>query len=255
MTNDEVLAVSGLHKWYGDDHVLRGVDFTVNQGEVVSIIGPSGAGKSTMLRCINYLDTFDRGSVRIRGEEVAYIEHRGRHVERPEKDLAAMRSRMGMVFQNFNLFGHLTALENVMFAPRLIRGQSRSFTEERGHTLLGVVGMESRAHALPSELSGGEQQRVAIARALAMKPELLLLDEPTSALDPQRVGEVLGVVRELARAGTTMLVVTHEVSFAREVSDRIIFMLDGRVHEEGLAAQMMDSPRTPELSAFLGLPA
>jgi polar amino acid transport system permease protein len=248
---------SNVHKAYGQRanrrEVLLGIDMTVARGEVVTIMGPSGSGKSTLLRLINHLDQLDGGEIRVGGGYVGYSKVDG-HL-RPVNNLARARAeaRIGMVFQHFNLFDHLTALENVMEAPIHVFGESTPAARERATALLVAVGLGHVIHNLPHRLSGGQQQRVAIARALAISPRLMLFDEPTSALDPELVSEVLGVIRRLAEDGMTMLVVTHEVRFAREVADRVLFMDDGRIIEAGPAAEVLENPREPRTQQFLRL--
>ncbi|HEX8967072.1 MAG TPA: amino acid ABC transporter ATP-binding protein [Chloroflexota bacterium] len=233
--------------------MLRGIDLTVDRGEVVTIMGPSGSGKSTLLRLINHLEQLDGGEVRIDGKYVGY--RREGDQLRPVGNVARARAqaRIGMVFQHFNLFDHLTALENVMEAPVHVFGESRGVAREHAAALLAAVGLGHVTHHLPHRLSGGQQQRVAIARALAISPRLMLFDEPTSALDPELVSEVLGVIRRLAEGGMTMVVVTHEVRFAREVADRVLFMADGRIVESGPAAEVLENPREPRTQQFLRL--
>ena len=248
--------VTGLHKLFGELHVLKGVDLTVPCGSVTVLIGPSGSGKSTLLRCINELETIDAGRVWVDGELIGMREE-----TRPDgsvrlhalsdKARAAQRAKIGMVFQKFNLFPHMTALGNVMEAPVQVRKTPPSAARKRGVELLERVGLGDRLDHYPAQLSGGQQQRVAIARALAMDPELMLFDEPTSALDPELVGEVLAVMRDLAQDGMTMVVVTHEMGFAREVGDQLVFMADGVVCESGEPAQLLDHPRGERLRAFL----
>jgi polar amino acid transport system ATP-binding protein len=235
------IRVQGLIKDFGSLRVLRGVDTEIAKGEVISIIGPSGCGKSTFLRCLNRLEEPTGGSIVVNGQDILA----------PGTDVAQMRQRMNMVFQSFNLFAHLTALENLTLAPMHLRGMTRAEAEDKAMALLRLVGLAERAHYFPSELSGGQKQRVAIARCLAMDPEVILLDEPTSALDPTMVAEVLAVVRNLARQGLTLLIVTHEMDFARDVSSRVFFMHEGRIHEEGPPAQIFESPRRPETRAFI----
>ena len=231
--------------------ILRGVDMQVRRGEVVTIMGSSGSGKSTLLRLVNHLELIDKGEITVAGSLVGYRRENG--VLKPVRDLAAARAkaRIGMVFQHFNLFDHLTAVENVMEAPMRVYGIGRAVAREQAMTLLAQVGLAGHAHHLPMRLSGGQQQRVAIARSLAMNPSLMLFDEPTSALDPELVGEVLSVIRKLAEGGMTMLVVTHEVRFAREVADRIVFMDEGVIVEEGTPAAILDRPREKRTQQFL----
>ena len=228
--------------------MLKGVDLDVRRGEVVTIIGPSGSGKTTLLRCVNALETYDGGSLKLDGDEVGYTDARRK---RPDRELAALRAEVGMVFQLFYLFPHLTAAENVMLGLRRVRRLPKAEARERALHWLDRVGLSDRANHLPSQLSGGQQQRVGIARAVAMQPKLLLLDEITSSLDPELVGEVLGVVRRLADDGMTMLVVTHEMGFASEVSEQVVFMEGGLVVEQGPPAQVMRSPASERLRAFL----
>ncbi len=240
-------------KAYGHRQVLRGLDFSVKRGEVVTIMGPSGSGKSTLLRLINHLETLDRGEITVDGNHVGY--HRVNGVLRPSRDIAKerARARIGMVFQQFNLFEHLTALENICEAPVQVYGEPLESVKARGVELLAAIGLAHHAHHLPHRLSGGQQQRVAIARALAISPRLMLFDEPTSALDPELVAEVLNVIRRLAEGGMTMIVVTHEVRFAREVADRIIFMDGGRIVEEGTPVEVLERPQEPRTRRFLRL--
>ncbi len=236
-----MISISGLRKSFGDHEVLRGIDLEVAAQEVVCVIGPSGSGKSTLLRCINRLEEPTAGRVVVDGVEVT-----GRGV-----DLDKVRACMGMVFQQFNLFPHKTALGNVTLALRTVRGMDAAAADARGREVLAAVGLAAKADAYPARLSGGQQQRVAIARALAMDPKVMLFDEATSALDPELVGEVLGVMRKLAEQGMTMVVVTHEMGFAREVADRVVFMDDGVVVEQGPPAQLLASPQEPRTRAFL----
>jgi polar amino acid transport system permease protein len=242
-----------VRKAYGAREVLRGINMTVRRGEVVTIMGPSGSGKSTFLRLINHLDRLDQGEIVVDGKRVGY--DKVGHSLRPARNLAKARAdaRIGMVFQHFNLFEHLTALQNVVEAPVRVYGEPRAAAVERGMRLLTSVGLAHHAHHLPHRLSGGQQQRVAIARALAIAPRLMLFDEPTSALDPELVGEVLAVIRRLADAGMTMIVVTHEVRFAREVADRVIFMDGGVIVEEGPPAEILGAPKQPRTQQFLRL--
>jgi polar amino acid transport system permease protein len=241
-----------LQKSYGSREVLSGIDFTVAQGEVVAILGPSGSGKSTLLRMINHLEGLDWGEVTVDGKSVGYRPNTGGK-PRAIRDVARARAeaRIGMVFQHFNLFAHLTALQNVTEAPMRVYGMPRAQAEAEARRLLAAVGLSGHAEHLPHRLSGGQQQRVAIARALAIRPKLMLFDEPTSALDPELVGEVLAVMRQLAEAGMTMIVVTHEIRFAREVADRVIFMDEGRIVEQGPPAQVIDAPQHDRTRRFL----
>ncbi|GIF14706.1 amino acid ABC transporter ATP-binding protein [Actinoplanes teichomyceticus] len=246
-----VVELAGVHKSFGALHVLRGIDLTAEAGTVTVILGPSGSGKSTLLRTINHLEKVDRGRVRVDGELIGYRRSGNRLYELSERQILRQRSRIGFVFQNFNLFPHLTALENVAEAPIAALRRPRAQTYERARELLARVGLADRAGAYPRQLSGGQQQRVAIARALALEPRLILFDEPTSALDPELVAEVLDVLRELARSGTTMIVVTHEIGFAREAADTVIFMDEGRIVEQGPPARVLDDPRHLRTRAFL----
>jgi polar amino acid transport system ATP-binding protein len=240
-----------VHKRFGSLEVLKGITMSVERGQVVCLLGPSGSGKSTFLRCINHLEQIDAGMIRVAGETVGYREKDGKLYELREKEVAAQRRKVGMVFQRFNLFPHMTALENVMEAPVQVAGRSRSQTREQAMALLGQVGLAEKAATYPAQLSGGQQQRVAIARALAMEPEVMLFDEPTSALDPELVGDVLDVMRRLAESGMTMIVVTHEIGFAREVGDVAVFMDGGVVVEAGDPAQVLGDPREERTRSFL----
>lgn len=236
-SNSPLLRIQGLGKSFGTVSVLTSVDLDVNKGEVVSIIGPSGSGKTTLLRCVNFLESYDKGSVRIDGQEVGFRDDNNRQ-QRTETDLARIRAETGMVFQSFNLFPHLTAVQNVMLGLVKVRGMGKKEAREKAEHWLKRVGLGHRIDNLPGELSGGQQQRVGIARAVAMDPKILLLDEITSALDPELVNEVLDVVRQLAEEGMTMLMVTHEIAFARDASDRIVFMADGHVAAEGPPSEL-----------------
>jgi len=247
-----ILRIAGLHKSFGAHRVLDGIDLEVQSGEVVVIIGPSGCGKSTLLRCINYLERPTSGQVWFRGELIGQTETAAGMRARPEAELDAQRSHIGMVFQRFNLFPNLTALGNVIEAPRTVKGMARPQAEEIGCRLLERVGLLDRKDQYPHRLSGGQQQRVAIARALAMEPAVMLFDEATSALDPELVGEVLEVMQALAREGMTMLVVTHEMSFAREVARRVLFLDAGKIVEEGPPHVVLDDPQQPRTREFLG---
>ncbi|MDQ1010560.1 polar amino acid transport system ATP-binding protein [Streptomyces sp. V4I23] len=251
-TASPVVRAEGVHKSFGRTEVLKGIDLTVAAGEVMCLVGPSGSGKSTFLRCINHLETIDAGRLYVRDRLIGYEERDGRVHELTDAAIARQRRGIGMVFQRFNLFPHMTALENVMEAPVQVRKESRAEAGERARSLLARVGLADRAGSYPSQLSGGQQQRVAIARALAMRPDLMLFDEPTSALDPELVGEVLDVMRGLAEDGMTMIVVTHEMGFAREVGDSLVFMDDGVVVESGDPADVLGSPRHARTRAFLG---
>jgi len=242
----------GVLKSYGSLQVLKGVDLTVDYGKVCCILGPSGSGKSTFLRCMNHLERLDRGLLQVGGELVGYREHGGRLYEMKQSEVARQRADIGMVFQQFNLFPHMTVLQNIIEAPIHVRGLARKEAVDYAMELLSKVGLTAKAGAYPRTLSGGQQQRVAIARALAMKPKLMLFDEPTSALDPELVGEVLNVMRALASDGMTMVVVTHELGFAREVCDRVVFMDGGVVVEEGTPTELFNNTRTARAKSFLG---
>ena len=231
----------GLRKSYGSNEVLKGLDVTVAEGEVVCVIGPSGSGKSTFLRCLNKLEDITAGEVEVNGYNLT----------NPKVDLNKVRQNIGMVFQHFNLFPHMSVLQNVMLAPLELKKGSKAEVRANALRLLKQVGLEDKADARPAQLSGGQKQRVAIARALAMAPDIMLFDEATSALDPEMVGEVLQVIRDLAKAGMTMVVVTHEMGFAREVADRVIFMADGHIVEEGAPEQIFSAPEQPRLQDFL----
>ncbi|MDR1611279.1 MAG: amino acid ABC transporter ATP-binding protein [Planctomycetota bacterium] len=237
-----LINADGIHKSFGGMEVLRGTTLRVDEGEVAAVIGRSGSGKSTLLRILNGLETCDAGFLSVDGERISGL----------ERDLRRLRLKVGMVFQQFNLFPHLTAGENVMLAPRAVKRLSRPEAKSLAGEMLAGVGLADRFDAFPDQLSGGQQQRVAIARALAMRPRVLLCDEITSALDPELVGEVLEVVRKLAAAGMTLVLVTHEMRFAREVCDRLVFMHNGVVGEEGKPAELFSRPQTPELAAFIG---
>jgi polar amino acid transport system ATP-binding protein len=239
---DPLIDIRGLRKRFGDNEVLRGVDLAVQAGEVVAIIGRSGSGKSTLLRCINGLEAFEAGSLTVAGQPIEQGNARA---------MRALRQRVGMVFQSFNLFPHLSVGRNIMLAPALVRKIGGAQGETHARSLLARVGLAEKFDAWPDQLSGGQQQRVAIARALAMEPAVLLCDEITSALDPELVGEVLRVVESLADDGMTLLMVTHEMGFARKVADRVVFMHAGQIHEMGPAQQLFNDPKTPELRQFL----
>ena len=246
-----LVRVRGLRKSFGSHRVLDGVDLDVAEGSVTVLLGPSGSGKSTLLRCVNHLERPDAGFVEVAGEIVGYRHRDGRLHELPAREVTRQRSRVGMVFQQFNLFPHLTVLENLIEAPVSVRGVPRGQAVTSALGLLARVGLAGRENAYPRELSGGQQQRVAIARALAMEPRLLLFDEPTSALDPELVGEVLAVIRDLAESGMTMIVVTHEIGFAREVADTAVFLDGGRIVESGAPADVLDRPGNDRARAFL----
>ncbi len=246
-----MIRLEQVNKWFGDLHVLRDVSLEIQKGEVVCVIGPSGAGKSTLLRCINHLEPIASGTIYLDGEPVYRYTRNGKLVVDSEGRVEALRTEVGMVFQSFNLFPHLTALDNVMLAPVHVRREPRAGAREKALALLAKVGLAEKAHAYPHELSGGQQQRVAIARALAMQPKAMLFDEVTSALDPELIGEVLRVMRQLAAEGMTMVVVTHEMGFARDVADRVLVMADGVVIEEGPPEQIFTAPRHERTRQFL----
>jgi polar amino acid transport system ATP-binding protein len=248
---EDMLKIRGLSKSYGSRQVLRDIDLDVPTGSVMCIIGPSGSGKSTLLSCINHLEPIDSGRVWVAGELVGYREHRGKLYELPEREVARMRRNVGMVFQQFNLFPHMTALQNVIEAPIRVKRTPPARAKDRATRLLDRVGLAGKHARYPAQLSGGEQQRVAIARALAMDPKLMLFDEPTSALDPELVGEVLAVMQDLARSGMTMVVVTHELGFAREVGDQLTFMDDGVIVERGDPRAVLAAPKEKRTQDFL----
>ena len=241
MSTVAAIRVEGLQKSFGTNHVLRGIDFRVDVGEVVCVIGPSGSGKSTLLRCVNRLEEADDGSILIEGDDI----------RDPDADVDLLRSRIGMVFQSFNLFPHLSVLRNLTIAQRRVRRRGRDEADRVARANLARVGLAEKADAYPAHLSGGQQQRVAIARALSMEPDMMLFDEPTSALDPELVGEVLAVMRDLAREGMTMMIVTHEMGFAREVADRVVFMDEGVVVEEGPPERVLGDPAHERTRRFL----
>ncbi|MDA0179337.1 amino acid ABC transporter ATP-binding protein [Solirubrobacter phytolaccae] len=240
MSDQNLVELQGIHKAFGDNVVLAGVDLSVARGEVIVIAGPSGSGKSTMLRCVNGLETADRGEITFDGRPV-----------KPGKGLSALRAEIGFVFQQFHLFPHMSVLDNIVLAPVKVKGIARDAARTRGQELLERVGIAEKAHQFPAELSGGQQQRVAIARALAMDPKLMLFDEPTSALDPEMIREVLDVMRDLAREGMTMLVVTHEMGFAREVCDRLVFIDGGLIVEEGPPAEFFANAQSERAREFV----
>jgi len=252
MKTNPVLIAEDIHKRFGDNEVLKGISMTARQSQVISIIGSSGSGKSTFLRCLNFLELPDSGRVVVDGEEIR-IQTKGRTRMVDRKQVEAMRSRLGMVFQGFNLWSHMTVLENVMEGPLHVLRQNKAEIRDRACALLDKVGIADKLSAYPSELSGGQQQRVAIARALCMEPKVLLFDEPTSALDPELVGEVLKVMHDLAKEGCTMIVVTHEMGFAREVSDSVLFLHNGRIEEENTPEELFGNPRTQRCREFLAM--
>jgi len=251
MDDQPILSVRGLHKSYGELEVLKGIEFEVKPGEKIALIGPSGSGKSTCLRCINFLETPTLGEIRLDGDLVGIKKHRGASRNMSNKDLAPQRAQMGMVFQGFNLWPHLTVRENVAIAARKVQGLSREEAHALAEDALAKVHMSNKADAWPEQLSGGQQQRVGIARALAQRPKLMLFDEPTSALDPELVNEVLNVIQELAAEGRTMLLVTHEISFARNVADRVMFLHSGIIEEQGPARDLIDNPQRDFTKNFL----
>ncbi|MFB4283899.1 amino acid ABC transporter ATP-binding protein [Nonomuraea sp. MTCD27] len=238
-------------KWFGSVDVLRGVDLTVHPRQTLVLLGPSGSGKSTLLRCVNALETLDSGLMEVDGERVGLRSSGGRLHEMTQAELCRQRTRIGMVFQRFNLFPHMTAIENVMLGPRRVLGLSREQAEAEAEQLLTRVGLRDKLDAYPGQLSGGQQQRVAIARALAMKPHVMLFDEPTSALDPELVGEVLDVMKDLARRGMTMIVATHEIGFAKEVADTVAMLDGGVIIESGPPAECLVDPKEERTKAFL----
>jgi len=240
-----------VHKRFGLVEVLKGINLQVNPGEVMVILGPSGSGKSTFLRCINHLEKIDGGTLSVDGELVGYRRRGDKIYELRDREVCRKRAEIGMVFQHFNLFPHMTALGNIVEAPTRVRGQSKAAATDKARQLLARVGLADREKAYPSQLSGGQKQRIAIARALAMEPKLMLFDEPTSALDPELVGEVLDVMKQLARDGMTMIVVTHEIGFAREVGDSLVFMDEGVVVESGAPKDVISNPRHERTQAFL----
>lgn len=241
MKDRVMIKVENLHKKFDDLEVLKGIDLEVHEGEVISIIGGSGSGKSTLLRCINFLEKKNKGNIIINGKKIKRSAH----------DINKLRERVGMVFQRFNLFPHKTVLKNVMVGPTVIKKKDKSEAKNQAMNILKDVGLEDKAFVYPAMLSGGQQQRVAIARSLAMEPEVLLFDEPTSALDPELVGEVLQVIEGLAKEGMTMLIVTHEMGFAKEVSDRVVFLHEGKIEESGSAEEIFDNPKSERLKAFI----
>lgn len=241
MSDKVMIKVENLHKRFDELEVLKGIDLEVHEGEVISIIGGSGSGKSTLLRCINFLEKKNKGNIIVDGKIIKKSAH----------DINALRERVGMVFQRFNLFPHKTVEKNVMIGPTVIKGTDKKIARQKALSLLEQVGLEDKAKTYPAMLSGGQQQRVAIARALAMEPQVLLFDEPTSALDPELVGEVLQVIENLAKKGMTMLIVTHEMGFAKQVSDRIVFLYEGMIEECGTPEEIFDNPKSERLKSFI----
>jgi polar amino acid transport system ATP-binding protein len=250
-TSDVVIEAVDVDKWFGRTQVLKKVSLTVRRAEVVVMIGASGSGKTTFIRCINHLEKIQAGRIFVNGHLIGYREENGKLVEDREQNIAKQRQEIGMVFQRFNLFPHMTALGNIVEAPIRVRGMAEKDAEEIGRALLTRVGLAHKADAYPIHLSGGQQQRVAIARALAMRPALMLFDEPTSALDPEMIGEVLEVMKQLAREGMTMIVVTHEMGFAREVADRVVMLDEGQIIEEGTPEHFFTAPTHERTKAFL----
>jgi polar amino acid transport system ATP-binding protein len=248
---EPIIQAIGLQKYFGSFHVLKNINFEIGRGEVVCIIGPSGSGKSTFLRCINQLETVDGGYVAVDGEIAGYRREENRLYPLTDREIARQRQSVGMVFQRFHLFPHRTVLQNIIEGPVGVQKRPRRDCIAEARVLLDRVGLADKAGSYPSELSGGQQQRVAIARALAMKPKAMLFDEPTSALDPELVGEVLGVMKELAASGTTMIVVTHEIGFCREVADRVVFMDGGTIVETGAPGEILESPKNPRVKNFI----
>jgi polar amino acid transport system ATP-binding protein len=238
---ENLIEIRNLHKWFGDLHVLKGIDLEVHPSEVVGIIGASGSGKSTLLRCVNFLEKFQEGTISVQAQKV----------RDNEKEINAMRSKLGMVFQHFNLFPHMTVLGNVIEGPTQVLGKKKKEAKATGRYFLEKVGMLDKQDTYPNMLSGGQKQRVAIARSLAMQPEVMLFDEPTSALDPELVGEVLRVIKKLAEEGMTLMIVTHEMGFAREVADKVYFMDEGLIVEQGSPAQLFENPQKERTQAFL----
>jgi polar amino acid transport system ATP-binding protein len=251
MSGDGTVYARGLRKSFGDRVVLDSIDLDVACGEIVCIIGPSGSGKSTLLRCVDGLEEIDRGVLRVNGEDFGFKETATSYQALKRKEVAAQRTRIGMVFQSFNLFPNITAQENVMSGPVLVKGAPKAESRQRADALLTSVGLHGHGDHYPWQLSGGQQQRVAIARSLAMEPQVMLFDEPTSALDPERVGEVLAVMKDLAERGMTMLIATHEMGFAREVADTVMFMDGGLVVEKGEPSEVLGNPQEPRTRKFL----
>jgi polar amino acid transport system ATP-binding protein len=250
-TAEPLVRARNVHKSFGDNEVLKGIDLDVMPGEVVVILGPSGSGKSTFLRCINHLEAIDRGCIEVDGEQIGYELRNGKLHKLSDRAITRQRRNIGMVFQQFNLYPHMTALQNIIEAPVGVHGQSREEAIAYAKELLARIGLLDKANAYPRQLSGGQQQRVAIARALAIRPKLMLFDEPTSALDPELVGEVLATMRDLADQGLTMIVVTHEIGFAREAADRVVFMDGGVVVEQGPPDVVLSNPSQPRTRLFL----
>lgn len=250
--NTPMLRALNVYKSYGEHEILKGINLEVNRGEVLCLLGPSGSGKSTFLRCINHLEKINAGRIYVGDALVGFNERKGRLYEQNEKELCKIRMKIGMVFQNFNLFPHMTVLENIIEAPVAVQKKKTEEMKQRAYALLTKVGLRDWAEHFPKQLSGGQQQRVAIARSLAMEPDLMLFDEPTSALDPELVGEVLTVMRDLAESGMTMIIVTHEMEFAKNVAHKVVLMDHGCVVEEGTPTQVFEHPQHDRTKAFLG---
>jgi len=246
-----LISITDLNKFFGSFQVLKDINFSINKGEVVCVIGPSGSGKSTFLRCINQLESIDQGLITIDGKILGYRRKQNKLYPLSDREISRQRRQVGMVFQRFHLFPHKTVLQNVIEGPVQVLKRNRTICEEEAHQLLQKVGMADKAISYPSELSGGQQQRVAIARALAMQPQAMLFDEPTSALDPELVGEVLNTMKTLAASGMTMIVVTHEIGFCREVADRVLFMDEGRIIAQGSPEDILINPQNPRIKAFV----
>lgn len=248
-----MININHIDKYYGDHHVLNDVSLEVNKGEVVVIIGPSGSGKSTLLRCINYLEEFQSGTITIDGEYIGRTLNDGKSVPMHEKRLNAMRQKVGMVFQSFNLFGHKSVIQNIRMAPMDLKKMTTTDADELATKYLLQVGLLDKKNAMPASLSGGQKQRIAIARALCMEPEVMLFDEPTSALDPEMVGEVLKVMRDLADTGMTMVIVTHEMNFARTIADKVVVLEDGSIIEQGSPEQVFEHPQNERTKSFVNM--
>ncbi len=248
---EEIIRVENLHKGFDTLEVLKGIDFSVKRGEIVSVIGPSGSGKSTLLRCLNHLEVADKGSISFNNKYIAKADATGKAIYKRNKEVLEICRNIGMVFQNFNLFPHKSVLENIIEAPIMVKRKPKEEAIKSAENLLDKVGLKDKRDAYPYQISGGQKQRVAIARALAMDPEIMLFDEPTSALDPELIGEVLQVIKNLAEEKMTMIIVTHEMSFAREISDRIIFMDDGKIVFDGVPDDIFVNPKHPRIKTFL----
>lgn len=246
-----VLSMKDIHKWYDDFHAVNGVSLNVKKGETVAIIGPSGSGKSTLLRCINRLERVQKGEIIVGKDVLCSMNEKGQVSYAPEKQCRKICLNTGMIFQHFNLFPHMTCLKNIYYSPVHVKGVPKEEAKKKALELLDSVGLLDKANSYPGQLSGGQKQRVAIARGLAMEPEIMLFDEPTSALDPEITGEVLSVMRDLSKSRVTMIVVTHEMGFAKEVADRVVFMNDGTIVEEGAPKDIFDNPQTERLKSFL----